>query len=105
MDRHAIAALLHVSVRMLHRAFANESTSVMGYVRDRRLERARQELTTTTWTVAEIAARWNFADSSHFVRAYKTTYGQTPTEQRRLVGGRLRARDAGLLHDVEGSTL
>ncbi len=77
-----IAAALHVSVRTLYRAFAQESASVMGHVRERRLERARAELTSTSLTVSELAARWHFTDSSHFIRAYKKRFAETPTARR-----------------------
>jgi AraC-like DNA-binding protein len=81
----AIADALHVSVRTLHRAFALTNASVMDHVRQRRLERARADLLGTTWTVSEIAARWHFHDSSHFIRTYKKRYGETPTTLRRRV--------------------
>ncbi|MFG1610023.1 AraC family transcriptional regulator [Actinoplanes sp. NPDC049265] len=83
IDPAAIASALHVSVRTLHRAFARESTSVMGYVRQRRLERAGAELLSTTWTVSELAARWHFTDESHLIRAYRRHFGETPTARRR----------------------
>ncbi|MER5787868.1 AraC family transcriptional regulator [Streptomyces sp. NPDC001980] len=75
----AIARALNVSVRTLHRAFA-DGESVMAYVRRRRLEGARRELGLPggTYTVADVASRWQFADPSHFRRAYRTTYGQSP---------------------------
>ncbi|GLY96962.1 AraC family transcriptional regulator [Actinoplanes sp. NBRC 103695] len=79
----AIATTLHVSVRTLHRAFAREGISVMGYVRQRRLERAGTELLSTTWTVSELAARWHFTDESHLIKAYRRHYGQTPAARRR----------------------
>ncbi|MER7184432.1 helix-turn-helix domain-containing protein [Streptomyces hyaluromycini] len=68
-----------VSVRTLHRAFA-DGESVMAYVRRRRLESARRELDHPggTYTVADVASRWQFADPSHFRRAYRNTYGQPP---------------------------
>jgi AraC-like DNA-binding protein len=79
-----IAEALGVSVRTLYRAFGQQATSsVMGYVLERRLERARAELKSTRLTVSEIAARWHFADSSHFVKAYKKRFGETPTAGRR----------------------
>jgi Helix-turn-helix domain len=28
--------------------------------------------------ISEVAARWQFADSSHFIRAFKKQYGETP---------------------------
>ncbi|MFE7075257.1 helix-turn-helix transcriptional regulator [Streptomyces sp. NPDC057620] len=78
-----IAAALNVSVRTLYRAFGQGGTSsVMAYVRERRLDRARAELLSTRLTVSEIAARWHFADSSHFVKAYKKRFAETPTARR-----------------------
>jgi AraC-like DNA-binding protein len=59
-----------VSVRTLHRAFAGEAVSVMGYIRDQRLRHARTELTTTSLSASEIAARWHFTDISHFSRLF-----------------------------------
>ncbi|WP_167449954.1 helix-turn-helix transcriptional regulator [Streptomyces hyaluromycini] len=75
----AIARALHVSVRTLHRAFA-DGESVMAYVRRRRLESARRELDHPggEYTVADVASRWQFADPSHFRRTYRNTYGQPP---------------------------
>lgn len=82
LDPRAIADALNVSVRTLHRAFNSEAKSVMEHVRDRRLTLAREELMSSTATVSELAARWHFTDSSHFVRAYKKRYGQTPAADR-----------------------
>jgi len=43
---------------------------------------------------SEIAAHWQFADGSHFIRAFKKQYGQTPTAYARSTGPRsLRDRD------------
>lgn len=83
LDPGAIAASLHVSIRTLHRAFANEHASVMGYVREQRLERARAELLSSAATVSEIAARWHFADSSHFIKCYRRRFGESPAADRR----------------------
>ncbi|MDQ0791290.1 AraC family transcriptional regulator [Streptomyces sp. B3I8] len=83
LDPRAIAAALHVSVRTLHRAFAQEATSVMGLVRARRLDRARAELLATPLSVSELAARWHFTDSSHFIRAFRARFGRTPRALRR----------------------
>lgn len=82
LDARAVAAALHVSARTLYRAFTNEATSVMGHVRERRLERARAELMATSLTVSELAARWHFTDSSHFIRTYKKRFGETPSTHR-----------------------
>jgi AraC family transcriptional regulator, positive regulator of tynA and feaB len=75
-----LARQLGVSPRTLHRSFSSEGDSVMGYVRRRRLHEARRELVTAgaSARVADVAARWRFADSSHFTRQFRGTYGTTP---------------------------
>ena len=84
LNPQAIASALHVSVRTLYRAFGQRApSSVMAYVRQRRLERARAELISTRLSVSEVAARWHFADGSHFVKAYKKRFDETPTASRR----------------------
>ncbi len=77
-----LARELNVSVRTLHRAFAACGESVTGYIRRRRLQQARAELTSPHGrpSLSEIAAHWQFADSSHFIRAFKKQYGQTPAQ-------------------------
>jgi AraC-like DNA-binding protein len=83
-----LACELNVSLRTLHRAFAATGESVAAYIRDRRLEEARLALTARSGrlSVSELAAHWQFADSSHFIRAFKKRYGQTPTEYARSTG-------------------
>lgn len=72
-----LARELHVSVRTLSRAFAATGEPAAAYIRRRRLEEARRALA-AGHTVSEVAARWQFADSSHFIRAFRKRYGQTP---------------------------
>ncbi|WP_177244627.1 helix-turn-helix domain-containing protein [Streptomyces sp. yr375] len=81
-----LARELNVSVRTLHRAFADQGEPLMAYVRRRRIERALQDLTSpgSRLSVRQAAARWGFADSSHFVRACKKRYGQTPSQYARI---------------------
>jgi AraC family transcriptional activator of tynA and feaB len=80
-----LAHELHVSPRTLQRAFAATGESVATYIRHRRLEQARLALTSTSnhLSITELAAYWQFADTSHFTRSFKTRYGQTPTEYAR----------------------
>jgi AraC family transcriptional regulator, positive regulator of tynA and feaB len=80
-----LARELHVSVRTLQRAFAAAEESAAEYIRYRRLEEARIVLSAPSHrlSITEIAAYWQFADSSHFTRAFKKRYGWTPTEYAR----------------------
>ncbi|MET0496626.1 MAG: helix-turn-helix domain-containing protein [Actinoplanes sp.] len=75
-----LARELNVSMRTLQRAFAALGESVTAHIRERRLEAARRALPATRLGVSEIAAHWQFADGSHFSRAFKQRYGLTPTE-------------------------
>lgn len=76
---NSIAGALHVSVRTLHRIFREVDDSVMAYVRRERLSRARIQLLEPGARVAEVAARWQFSDTSHFIRQFKIAYGVTPS--------------------------
>ncbi|MET7454898.1 helix-turn-helix domain-containing protein [Streptomyces sp. NPDC005574] len=83
-----LARELSVSVRTLHRAFAAVGEQVTTYIRHRRLQEARLALTAPSGrlSISELAAHWQFADSSHFTRTFKKHYGQTPTEYARSTG-------------------
>lgn len=93
----AIAGALHVSVRTLHRTFSDADDSVMAYVRRERLRRARAHLLQPRARVAEVAAHWQFSNTSHFIRQFKTVYGVTPAafvrEERRLADGKANGKD------------
>lgn len=80
-----LARALNVSTRTLQRAFATVDESVTAYIRSRRLEKARHALTLPSGrpSMSELAAHWQFADGSHFTRAFKKEFGQTPTEYAR----------------------
>ncbi|WP_051773872.1 helix-turn-helix domain-containing protein [Streptomyces sp. NRRL S-237] len=83
-----LARELNVSVRTLHRAFAAVGEQVSTYIRHRRLHEARLALVSSSGrlSISELAAHWQFADGSHFTRAFKKHYGQTPTEYARSTG-------------------
>lgn len=70
-----IAAAHHISVRRLHKLFEDQPFTVAALIRRRRLERCRAELTGGGRTVTAVAARWGFADPTHFSKLFKTTYG------------------------------
>ncbi|MEV0481979.1 helix-turn-helix domain-containing protein [Streptomyces sp. NPDC050508] len=84
-----LARELNISVRTLHRAFAATDESVTTHIRHERLEQARLALTRPIARpgVSEVARFWQFADTSHFVRAFKKQYGQTPAQYARSHDG------------------
>ncbi|MBT0769868.1 helix-turn-helix domain-containing protein [Kineosporia sp. J2-2] len=77
-----LARELRVSLRTLQRAFSAQGESVTGHLREQRLEAARAALLTAApgWSIADVAAHWQFADASHFSRAFRARYALTPTE-------------------------
>jgi AraC family transcriptional regulator, positive regulator of tynA and feaB len=80
-----LARELNVSVRTLQRAFTAAGESLTSYIRQRRLEEARLALTAPSagLSISDLAAHWQFADSSHFIRTFKKRYGRTPTDYAR----------------------
>jgi AraC family transcriptional activator of tynA and feaB len=83
-----LARELNVSVRTLQRSFAAAGEPLTAWIRRRRLEEARLALTAPSGrpSVSELAAHWQFADSSHFTQAFKKHYGRTPTDYARSTG-------------------
>ncbi|MGX5771629.1 AraC-like ligand-binding domain-containing protein [Microbacterium trichothecenolyticum] len=81
----SIAAAHFISTRHLHGLFQEQGTTVSTWVRTRRLEQCRRDLVDPILAdrpVAAIAARWGFVDAAHFSRAFKSTYGVSPSEFR-----------------------
>lgn len=85
LTAESVARTVGVSLRHLNRGFAAESTTVTQYIHDRRLELAKQELTSVVSSpprIADIAARWGFSSQAHFTRAFRRRYGMAPSEMR-----------------------
>lgn len=53
------------------------------YVIERRLERARHLMVTTSETLSEIALSVGFSDQSHLCRLFRRAFGQSPSTWRR----------------------
>jgi AraC-like DNA-binding protein len=82
----AVAAAHHISLRYLHKLFEPEPCGVAGLIRQRRLERCRDDLLDPAQAdrpVAGIAARWGFSSAAHFSRVFREAYGLPPAEFRR----------------------
>jgi AraC-like DNA-binding protein len=81
-----IAAAHHVSVRHLYAVLAGAEISLAGWIRTQRLEACRIELARPLQhqvPIAVVAARWGFMDPTHFSRAFRAEFGQSPREWRR----------------------
>ncbi|MES5824518.1 helix-turn-helix domain-containing protein [Streptomyces sp. RG80] len=80
-----VAQALGVSTRHLGRVFRHSGVTPARDILDRRLAKAREQLTAQDsrhLTIAEIAHRWGFASQAHFTRVFRDRYDQTPGEAR-----------------------
>ena len=80
-----IATYAGVSQRVLEMAFREHlSSSPAAYLRQYRLARVHDELHNAVpgdgTSVAQVAARWRFRESSRFVAHYRRTYGELPSQ-------------------------
>jgi transcriptional regulator GlxA family with amidase domain len=79
-----LARSYFLSTRHLHRLFAEANWTVGRRIRAQRLERCCRDLSSaaTDVPVAVIARRWGFADPASFSRAFRASFGTTPTRYR-----------------------
>ncbi|MFE4330531.1 helix-turn-helix transcriptional regulator [Streptomyces sp. NPDC056831] len=79
---HGLAA--HgISVRYLHRLFEAESTTVCQWIREQRLHECRRELVVRaaeSVSLGQVARRWGFTGPARFSRAFRRSYGLSPTD-------------------------
>lgn len=81
-----VADELGVSSHYVQRCFSQVDLTFADYVRRRRLERCRDDLTSPLFaqrSVAEICYRWGFKAPTHFSRVFRAAYGVPPSECRR----------------------
>jgi AraC-like DNA-binding protein len=86
-----VAAAAGVSVRYANAILAEQGTSMMRLIFERRLARCRrafEDPLQSHRTVSEIAYGWGFSDMTHFGRRFKSAYGSSPSEYRKgIVSG------------------
>lgn len=86
LSPESVAAAHNISVRYLYKICSQASFSLEQWVIGERLRGARDELADAAAagrTVAVIARRWGFSDTTHFGRRFRTAFGMTPSEWRR----------------------
>ncbi|MFI5623992.1 helix-turn-helix domain-containing protein [Nocardioides sp. NPDC051685] len=85
-----IAAACSISVSYLHRLFADDGWTVAGYLRERRLQVAYEQLAaggSPSEPVAAVGRRCGLVDASHFSRIFKARFDMPPGELRRTSMG------------------
>lgn len=75
-----------VTPRYVQKLFGANGETFSGYLRMRRLERCRQDLTSpqhATRSIPEIYNRWGFKGATQFSRAFRKRFGASPRQVRR----------------------
>lgn len=82
----SIAAAHFISSRHLHNVFQDSGITVAGFIRTQRLKGASRDLRDPLHSaspVGAVAARWGFLDAAHFSRAFRESFGVSPSVWRR----------------------
>jgi AraC-like DNA-binding protein len=85
LDVSSVAAAHHISERQLQKLFEGEGYTVTRWIRDRRIEHCRRDLSDAQYAdtpVGSIAARWGLVNAAYFSRRFRAAHGMTPTEYR-----------------------
>ncbi len=72
-----------VSASYLSRLFKKETgTSISGYIREQKINVAKNMLRFSDYSMIEIANRLSFSSQSHFIQQFRETVGMTPKKYR-----------------------
>lgn len=82
-NAQALAALLHLSPRTLHRQLKDEGATLQGLKDEVRQHSATEMLLRTTRPIKQVAQAAGFHNEKSFIRAFKGWTGSTPAEFRR----------------------
>lgn len=84
LDPDMIARHCRISVRYLHELFRDTNRTLGQWIRDMRLETARDELSAVTncKSIAAISYDLGFSDQAQFSRSFKILFGCKPSEYR-----------------------
>ncbi|MEO0931778.1 MAG: helix-turn-helix transcriptional regulator [Pseudomonadota bacterium] len=89
LTNERLARLLNMPEATFARMFkATTQLAPYQFVLNRRVERARHLLLTTTWPIAQVAYECGFSSQSHFTTTFKARVGITPNALRRTAEGR-----------------
>ncbi|GBG38292.1 AraC-like ligand-binding domain-containing protein [Mycobacterium montefiorense] len=94
-----IAAAHNISVRYLQKLFEQEGQTVSGWIRDRRIDHCRKDLTNPALadlSVHSIAANWGLDNASHFSRLFRAKFGEAPRDYRKRMSENPKAEDRGV---------
>lgn len=79
-----LASAINLSLRQLERLFHRYfSMNPAQYYMNLRLRRAQELLTHSSLPIMQVTVACGFQSSSHFCKAYRSLFGQSPSEERR----------------------
>ena len=86
-EDHSLAELsraVHLNEFKLKRGFKERfGTTVFGFLRQKRMELARELLASESQNVIEVANRVGYSNPSHFARAFREAFGVNPSSFQR----------------------
>jgi AraC family transcriptional activator of tynA and feaB len=85
LDPQRAATALGISVRLVHRLFEDSGTTFGRWLLDRRLDACKRSLDDPAQArraISDIAFAWGFNELSHFSRAFKARFGESPRRYR-----------------------
>lgn len=80
-----VAEELFITPRHLHGIFHPEGTTVASWIRERRLEGCRRDLSDPLQghlPLSAVGERWGFDEASHFSRVFRSAFGMSPSRYR-----------------------
>lgn len=87
-----MAEVIELSLPHFQKLFKNEvGISPIAWLRERRLEKARDLLETEFWHIQQIGVAVGMPHDSHFTRDFKKKYGVTPTQYRKNYWDKIQA--------------
>jgi AraC-like DNA-binding protein len=95
-----LARVHHISVRQLFKLWARRDVSLSQWIIQQRLEGAHADIAAvgnSRMTVATVAHRWGFTDTTHFSRRFREAYSMSPREWRQISWPAPPARDRSAL--------
>ena len=87
LTRASIAEIVYLNPDYMAQMFkGKKGISLMKYIRNRRMEKAKEYLLTTELPVYSIALKTGYPTSSYFAKQFKEFYGIGPNEYRKCYG-------------------
>lgn len=84
-SRNSVAEQLNINANYADSLFKKQtSKTISTYITDYRLEKSKEILTTTSYSVNKIAGMVGYSGGSHFIYSFKKKFGMTPNEYRKI---------------------